>query len=131
MLTFVKYYLLIMIFFTFLSATSKCQQRAQVFQLISVISMFWKTLKKVWFEKAWELTFHSLLKLVNHLKKSMKSWFYENFSKRVLQYNQISPAFNNKLYHYWQNLSCPGSGKNPIKVWFKFSILTNCHEISF
>ena len=49
--------------------------------------------KKVWFEKAQELTFHSLLKLVNHLKKSMKSWIYENFSKKVLQCSQIFPAF--------------------------------------
>ena len=68
---------------TFRAAKTKCQQRAQVFQWIWI---FWnpiKMLKKVWFEKAWELTFQSHLKLVSLVKKSMKSCFFFNFFEKM------------------------------------------------
>ena len=68
--------------FTFGAAKTKCQQRAQVFQLILINWNPIKMLKKVWFEKAWELTFQSHLKSVSLIKKSMKSWFFGFFEKK-------------------------------------------------
>ena len=59
--------------FTFGSAKTKCQQRAQVFQLIWIDLDPFKMIKKIWFEKARELTPQSHLKSISLVKKSMKS----------------------------------------------------------
>ena len=79
--------------FTFGTAKTKCQQRARVFQLIWIDWNLIKMLKKVWFEKAWELTFHSHLKLVSLVKKSMKSCFFRFFWKNAFTLDQISQNF--------------------------------------
>ena len=51
--------------FMFGAAKVKCQQQAQVFQLISTIYDPIELLKKVWFEDAWELTFQSYFNSVS------------------------------------------------------------------
>ena len=79
--------------FTFGTAKTKCQQQARVFQLIWIDWNLIKMLKKVWFEKAWELTFHSHLKLVSLVKKSMKSCFFQFFWKNAFTLDQISQTF--------------------------------------
>ena len=79
--------------FTFGTAKTKCQQQARVFQLIWIDWNLIKMLKKVWFEKAWELTFHSHLKLVSLVKKSMKSCFFPFFWKNAFTLDQISQTF--------------------------------------
>ena len=80
--------------FTFGTAKIKCQQQAQVFQLILINWNPIKMLKKVWFEKAWELTFQSHLKLVSLVKKSMKSCFFSIYLKKCLH---IRSNFSNFL----------------------------------
>ena len=65
--------------FTFGTAKTKCQQRARVFQLILINWNPIKMIKKVWFEKARELTLQSHLKSVSLVKKSIKSWFLKFF----------------------------------------------------
>ena len=58
---------------TFGAAKTKCQKRAQVFQLIWIDLNPFKMIKKIWFEKARELTLQSHLKSVSLVKKSIKS----------------------------------------------------------
>ena len=69
--------------FTFGAAKTKCQQRTWVFQLILINWNPTKMIKKVSFEKAWELTLQSHLKSVRLVKKSMKSWFLWFFWKKA------------------------------------------------
>ena len=59
--------------FTFGAAKTKCQQQAQVFQLIWIDLNPFKMIENVWFEKARELTLQSHLKSIILVKKSMKS----------------------------------------------------------
>ena len=79
--------------FTFGAAKTKCQQRAQVFQLIWIDLNPFKMIKKIWFEKARELTLQSHLKSVSLVKKSMKSWFFDFFWKKAFTLDQISQTF--------------------------------------
>ena len=79
--------------FTFGAAKTKCQQRAQVFQLIWIDLNPFKMIKKVWFEKARELTLQSHLKSVSLVKKSIKSWFLKFFWKKAFTLDQISQTF--------------------------------------
>ena len=79
--------------FLFGTAKTKCQQRLQVFQWIFTNWNIAEMLKKVWFEKARELTFQSYLKSASLVKKSMKICFFHFFSKKAFTSGQISPTF--------------------------------------
>ena len=79
--------------FTFGAAKVKCQQQAQIFQLISTNYDPIEMLKKVWFEDAWELTFQNYSNSVSQEILSSKKSIFENLSKILQMLGQFLPTF--------------------------------------
>ena len=108
--------------FTFGAAKVKCQQ---VFQSILANYDPIEMLQKVWFEDAWELTFHSPVKTANLDKNTSEKSFSCHFVKKGSDiWSIFLKLFHNKYQKFDLNPVVPLYGKKSMLVLSWFSIFT-------